>query len=729
MSKKGKSQSIDESAGNRQHQIRAWQIGVEGSGDKVIDEILLVYGFEKKFNEAKECNDLEAIKACEEYKKTVESFRQEMSKNEKSINRAINSFDEYKAHKLKDEASEILRNLANFANKNTLSEIEINKYLKNDATFENLPISGQENAKRSLDEIISTAKINREKKKRGLRTTSLNFHSIFSGPPGTGKTTFARYFASEVKKLGILKTGHFIECSRSDLVASYMGQTAEKITKMVKNALGGVLFIDEAYSLVQGDSDAYGQEAVDTLLKLIEDHRDEFILILAGYEEEMRGFMDTNPGLKSRIPNLIKFEDYDAAKLKNILISMTNKEGYELSNDDANFAIDQVLLEKKGAHFGNARTVRNILERAIRQQNFRISQQDLTNVSDEEMKSLIFSDFTKDPNDEGSKEDVEKNNNSNLTNTDTKTEESATKKLNDLIGLESVKESISELKDYIAIEKMRNRGDSNLNIGLHMAFLGKPGTGKTTVARILGEILKEIEILPSGHIVECDRSDLVAEYIGQTAVKTQKKIQEAIGGILFVDEAYTLAKSNFTNGSDFGQEAIDTLLKEMEDNRGQLVCIFAGYEKEMESFFNSNPGLKSRIPNILSFEDYSKEDLKSILGFYLKERGLIGSDKYMNSIVEIADRKRRSRNFANARTIRNLFEASLKNQAKRLMLQSKIKELSTEELNCLTEDDVEAPRGISTQDKAKQLRELKELLDIGEITEEQFKNRKDEILG
>ena len=541
---------------------------------------------------------------------------------------------------------------------------------------------GQKRAKDTLQEIISNAKLNMEKEKRGIKTSQLSFHCAFVGSPGTGKTTFARYLAAEINKLGILENGHFVECSRSDLIGGYIGQTAIKTTEKFNSALGGILFIDEAYSLSQGCEGDFGQEAIDTLLKLMEDHKNDIICIFAGYQDEMREFLKSNPGLESRVPNIIEFEDFTTLELREIFTSMMKRDGYKMSEEDIDFAIEQVLLEKRGKKFGNGRTVRNVFERIIKQQNARIAKKDLSILSEEEITKIIYSDVTPETDDEGTREELL-----------APVEESASPedilgKLDNLVGLETVKDNILDLKDYIEVEKMRNAGDSDLEIGLHMAFLGRPGTGKTTVARILGSIFKEIGILPSGHVVEVDRSDLVGEYIGQTAILTKEKIDEAMGGVLFIDEAYTLSNKNWGSSTDTGIEAIETILKSMEDHRGKFVCIFAGYNNEMQTFFESNPGLKSRIPNILEFEDYNHDELTKIAVNLIRDKNLVASSEVVRKIVDVVESEKDSNEFANARSLRNLVEAILKKQAKRLIRAKREGKLTDDMLHEITLDDV-----------------------------------------
>ena len=234
-----------------------------------------------------------------------------------------------------------------------------------------------------------------------------------------------------------------------------------------------------------------------------------------------------------------------------------------------------------------------------------------------------------------------------------------------LVGLTTIKEDVKELMAFVKIQKLRqDAGLKSVPVSLHLVFTGNPGTGKTTVARIIGRLYKQIGVLSKGQLVEVDRSGLVAGYVGQTALKTQEQIKKAMGGVLFIDEAYALAQKD----DAFGQEAIDTVLKAMEDHRDDLVVIVAGYTNPMEKFINSNPGLKSRFNKYFEFPDYTIDELESI--FYLnctKYDYIVEEDAKKQIRARIISRKMlRQENFANAREIRNMFEDIITNQARRV---------------------------------------------------------------
>ena len=257
--------------------------------------------------------------------------------------------------------------------------------------------------------------------------------------------------------------------------------------------------------------------------------------------------------------------------------------------------------------------------------------------------------------------------------------------LDSLIGLMSVKKEISSLINLLKVNKIRKeRGLSTPKTSNHLVFLGNPGTGKTTVARLIAKIYKQLGVLEKGQLIEVDRSGLVAGYVGQTAIKTQEKINEAMGGVLFIDEAYSLAKGE----TDFGQEAIDTLLKAMEDNRDDFVVIVAGYTKQMEALLLSNPGLKSRFNKSILFEDYTEKELLDIFNLFCHKYGLWLSEdatSYLKVFLSTICSKK-TENFANAREIRNLFERSIVNQANRL---GDLATISNDELGEIVSSDLD----------------------------------------
>jgi SpoVK/Ycf46/Vps4 family AAA+-type ATPase len=527
---------------------------------------------------------------------------------------------------------------------------------------------GLQDIKRQVRDHASYLQFLQLRREKGFEEEEeINIHSVFIGNPGTGKTTVAQMMGKLYKSMGLLSKGHVYEVDRVDLVGEYIGQTAPKVKEAIEKARGGVLFIDEAYSLARSNDDSkdFGREVIEILVKEMSNGVGDMAVIVAGYPKEMEHFLTSNPGLKSRFKLYFTFSDYLPHELSAISQYACIKKDIVLENQ-AKKMIDEIIIEayrNRDRAFGNARFVYDLVDQAKIALGLRImNDTDPNQFEKEQLETVLIEDVEK----------IEVKRPKRLPNLpiDEKLLELAMDELNHMIGIDNIKKEIDEMVSLVRFYRESSRDVLN-KFYLHTVFVGNPGTGKTTVARILTKIYKALGILERGHMVETDRQGLVAGYVGQTAIKTAERIDEAMGGVLFIDEAYALTSSgsgSLAGGSDFGNEAIQTILKRMEDSRGEFFVFAAGYPDNMETFLKANPGLRSRFDKILKFEDYDSALLYKISLQMLEEEGLeVDEDakahlvKYLDFLYEYRDKY-----FGNARTVRNIINDIIKNQSLRL---------------------------------------------------------------
>ena len=487
--------------------------------------------------------------------------------------------------------------------------------------------------------------------RRGETNTFQGKHYIFTGNPGTGKTTVARIMADVFRTLGILSRGQLVEADRSKLVAGFSGQTAIKTNQLIDSAMGGVLFIDEAYTLKSNDGDSFGAEAIDTLLKRLEDDRGKFICIVAGYTDQMHDFIDTNPGLKSRFTQTIHFDDYTPDELTEIFINLAKGKNFTVDEETKGAIHRQFeqLYLRRDKNFGNAREARRIFDQAVEKQSQRLVEAiNHPDFKEEDMYRITTADLPMAQSEQARPLDEVLN------------------ELDDFIGMRSVKNMIRRL----AVQSMFMKQRAAMGAGkvqqmaMNFVLTGNPGTGKTSIARKMGEVLQAMEILPTSRVMEVSRATLVGKYMGETPKIVNNVCDKAMGGILFIDEAYTLSSEH----DQYGKEAIDTLMKRMEDDRGKFVVIAAGYKDEMETFLAVNPGLASRFTHKMHIDDYNEDELVAIF------KQMAGKDNYKLSpeaefkLMDIVSRKviNKSNSFGNAREMRNMLDATIQQLSMRV---------------------------------------------------------------
>jgi SpoVK/Ycf46/Vps4 family AAA+-type ATPase len=494
-------------------------------------------------------------------------------------------------------------------------------------------------------------------------------HFVFLGPPGTGKTAVARVIAKIFYAFGLLDSPAVVEAQRADLVGEYLGATAIKTNELIDSALGGVLFIDEAYSLVNegdGQGDRFGNEAVQALLKRAEDDRESLIIILAGYERQMESFLSSNPGLNSRFGVRVKFPSYTPAEL--MALAETAVQGRaELLDPDARPVLRRMFEEigrrRLADELGNGRFVRSLLAKAGQQRDVRVmagpaepTSMELVTLRGEDLE-LAYAELTA----------------RFRGYTDTPTVEGALAELDALVGLEPVKRQVHEIVAQLQVARLRDRqGLASQPPSRHFVFTGPPGTGKTTVARIIGRIFASLGLLVRPEVVEAHRADLVGEHLGSTAIKTSRLIDSAMGGVLFIDEAYALYNEAYSGGDAFGSEAVATLLKRAEDDRERLVIVLAGYTDDMERLLRSNPGLASRFSTRIVFPSFTAVELCRIAQVIAAQAGdmfYAEAVPVLESIFTQAVEAGRIDTLGNGRFARSLFERSCASRDVRVSLQ------------------------------------------------------------
>ncbi|MER5936909.1 right-handed parallel beta-helix repeat-containing protein [Streptomyces sp. NPDC001928] len=529
---------------------------------------------------------------------------------------------------------------------------------------------GLSDVKHQVRTLVNLNQLNQRRASLGMPVPPMSRHLVFSGAPGTGKTTVARLYGGILAELGVLPSGHLVEVSRADLVARVIGGTAIKTTEAFNEALGGVLFVDEAYTLLsdsKGSGADFGREAIDTLLKLMEDHRDEVVVIVAGYTDEMASFLASNPGLSSRFTRTIEFANYSVPELVTITESMCRAHHYTLAPDTLQTLAQHYERMPRDAGFGNGRAARQVFEEMVDRQAYRLGS--LDNPAEADLSLLLPEDVV----DESAARD----------GTERGSEELLAE-LHAMTGLHGVKREVTDLVTLLSATRQRQAAGLPVpKVSNHLVFSGPPGTGKTTVARLYADLLHSLGVLSTGQLVEVARADLVGRYIGHTAQLTKEVFERAMGGVLFIDEAYTLTPRGA--GSDFGQEAVDTLLKLMEDHRDEVVVIAAGYTDEMGRFLASNPGLASRFTRTIEFANYSADELVEITSRYATASGYDCGPQTLEALHGYLERLPRDRSFGNARTARQTLETMMTRQARRL---GAISAPSLDDLRLLLPDDL-----------------------------------------
>lgn len=532
---------------------------------------------------------------------------------------------------------------------------------------------GMKNIKATLTEWIEHQEaiaLLQSKTKIKVPNTSKNI--VITGNPGVGKTMLAKKIASVLREAGFITEDKFIEVKAEDIIGQYVGQTAQKTLEKIKEAENGVFFLDEAYRLTggnfSGSKGSYGIEAIETIMGYMDNPENNTVFIFAGYEDKMQEFLDANEGLRSRIQEPFRLTDYTLEELTKIGMNLLQDSNYDTSQIKEVFSSYIHRNMKQGILIGNGRTVTHYVNQITNQHLLRIKKNPNTKYFELLLPEDVKNAFeTTHEEQEGLKEIFLE----------------AKRKINELIGLNTVKQEVERLGNFQFVQNQRKKAGLQIEKqSHHMIFLGDAGTGKTTMARLIGEMFRGAGVLTNGHFVEATNDMLTA---GTSIPKTVKSIVEkAKGGILFIDEAYTLANDRE------GKKALDALIPLLENNRDDFICIFAGYEKDMQYLFQLNQGLVSRIPNQFYFEDYNADELNQMMlmrinkkEYHLEE----GAEKTLSDAIQMSVEQNIVN--GNGRWIRNFFEKMLMSQNDRLFKElNNEKKLDATDFTTFTSEDI-----------------------------------------
>ena len=504
---------------------------------------------------------------------------------------------------------------------------------------------GLETIKEQLKSYQNTAMFAMKREAMGLLTDFPPLHAAFLGNPGTGKTAVAHLLGTILKNMGLLTKGHVVFEERSTLMGQNYASEQEKTLQALERAKGGILFIDEAYTLYKPDDKRDpGINVIETLLTALSDENNrDWMLLLAGYTDPMLKLFSTNPGLESRIPecNRFYFQDYTVEELMQIADLYCREHNYRMTSEARKAFHAKVKKDysRKTDTFGNGRYIKSLLTtEVIPAMSLRVNKllnptlKQLMTIEREDIPQQKLKDYRK-----------------------------PLKKLQDMVGLNLLKQNIESHLNMVKLNMLRaEQGIPTEMPPLHMVFMGNPGTGKTTVADLIGEIYASMGLLSIGRVVKVERKDLVGTVIGETEKKTAEILKRAQGNVLFIDEAYTLF-DNSKQGNDYGRRSMEVLLTTLSKEQIDMMVIFAGYPKEMSEFLDMNPGLRSRVPYTFYFEDYSVDELMQIAKEVVQKQNFYFSPAALSELRKVVEAQLQKKDacWGNARFITRIISTHI----------------------------------------------------------------------
>ncbi|HET6478919.1 MAG TPA: AAA family ATPase, partial [Actinoplanes sp.] len=484
---------------------------------------------------------------------------------------------------------------------------------------------GLRGVKHEVTALINLIRMSQVRLQKGLPMPPMSRHLVFAGPPGTGKTTVARLYGAVLAELGILAKGHMVEAARADLVGQYIGSTAIKTTELVTKALGGVLFIDEAYTLsasTGGSGPDFGQEAIDALMKMMEDQRDELVVIVAGYSELMEKFLESNPGLASRFTRTIEFPNYSVTELVTITSNLCTKHYYELTDDAVDALTTYFDRVPKNATFGNGRVARKLFEAMINNQASRLATSPPS--KDIELNRLTGADVAPElallddlPVEQSGGPDRTTDPAGAIRVT------RAWKRLHQLVGADPVREALGD--NLLQLCDLRNRRRAygrNANVVL----AGRAGSGRREIARIYAAALTELDLVPVGQVVRVSTAaELAPQWPGQVQSLVDTALADAEGGVLLVDAA----------PGEGTAEVVEALVGRMRGG-GDTVVVLTGETAELARLARVVPGLNEVFGGRWEMPAYAESELGEIVVRHLERRGHEVPDDVRGAVTALA---------------------------------------------------------------------------------------------
>ncbi|MBK7630499.1 MAG: AAA family ATPase [Ignavibacteriales bacterium] len=538
---------------------------------------------------------------------------------------------------------------------------------------------GLKSVKQSLKDFITYLDFVNERKKQGVETDeSISANCIFLGNPGTGKTSIARLLGKFFKSIGILENGHVVEVDRSQLIGEYIGETAQKTDKVINQALGGILFIDEAYSLKRDySSQDFGQEAIDIILKRMEDYNNKFFVIAAGYPDLMQNFLESNPGLKSRFTHYFTFEDYSVNELTEIFKIFANKEKYSIS-EETELSLTEKLKNINGQNdkaFGNARFVRNLFNQSKIELSKRYQLLDEGEKDFYTLNTLTQDDIQTAIAILGNRTDKD---------TLEKRVDKYLNEINQLVGLDDVKITFNKIIASLKVDRLKKeRSIASIHKNLNSFFIAEQGSGTTTVARLFAKSLRELERLSKGQLVEIDGSTFYGLNKIDAYLMIDELFKKLLGNVILVNDVS--AALQCTN--DFSDSLLQYFLKKLYLISDDVVAIFSGNKEEIETLINNFPVLGNQFPNVFNFEPYTTRHLLEIaLNICQKNNYQLDEGAWQQMLELIVELKKETRkNFYNSRTIKEIIFKAISFQENRILSTTDINE---SDLMMITFDDL-----------------------------------------